>query len=146
MKRGIVSGYFNPVHRGHLEYIHAAKEQVDYLIVIVNSDAQVKIKGSKSFMDETHRLYVMANIKGVDSVRIAIDKDKTVADTILAIKKDYPNDDVFFFNSGDRVNPDINKEESKERRICRENNIKYVAIPLPKIYSSSELIANASKA
>ena len=41
-KIGIVSGYFNPIHRGHIEYINAAKQDCDYLVVIVNNDYQVK--------------------------------------------------------------------------------------------------------
>lgn len=142
MKRGIVSGYFDPKHRGHIEYVQAAKSQCEYLIVIVNNDFQAKLKKGKSFMDETHRSFIMFNTKGVDETRIAIDKDKTVAQTILAIRKDFPDDELFFFNSGDRVAPQT--EESKEREVCRENNIKYVAIPLPKVYSSSQLIAAAA--
>ena len=33
----IVSGYFNPIHKGHLEYFHNAKSKADELFVIVNS-------------------------------------------------------------------------------------------------------------
>ena len=43
----IVSGYFNPLHKGHLELFKRAKAYGDVLWVIVNSDLQRKLKGSK---------------------------------------------------------------------------------------------------
>ena len=46
----IISGYFNPLHSGHLDYIESAKEKGDYLIVIVNNDKQVEMKGSVQFI------------------------------------------------------------------------------------------------
>ena len=51
----IVSGYFNPVHKGHIEYFEQAKKHGDLLFVIVNSDTQRKLKGSKEFQDENER-------------------------------------------------------------------------------------------
>lgn len=154
MKIGIVSGYFNPLHMGHLEYIHAAKEQVDQLFVIVNSDDQVKLKGSKPFMDEWHRLHIVLALRDVDHAFIAIDGDKTVCESILAVKDecDYTDlgpgwkardNEYLFFNSGDRAVE--GNAETSEIKVCKEYNIKYVAIPLPKIYSSSHLIADSSK-
>jgi cytidyltransferase-like protein len=143
MIRGIVSGYFNPLHKGHLEYIHAAKIQCDYLIVIVNNDAQVKLKGSKPFMDQDHRRIILSHIRDVDQAIIAIDTEKTVCQTLLEIRKKYPEDDLEFYNSGDRA--PVANAESAEMEICRKNQIKYVAIPLPKVYSSSTLLAEVSK-
>ena len=54
MRIGIVSGYFNPVHYGHIEYINAAKQNCDKLIAVINSDYQRELKGSKEFMDELY--------------------------------------------------------------------------------------------
>lgn len=143
MIRGIVSGYFNPLHKGHLEYIHAAKIQCDYLIVIVNNDAQVKLKGSTSFLDEDHRCFIINSLRDVDEAMVAIDEDKTVCRSLAQIKKCYPNDDLEFYNSGDRA--PVENAESVEIEICRKNQIKYVAILLPKVYSSSILLAGLSK-
>ena len=36
----IVSGYFNPLHKGHIQLFHLAKNKGDKLFVIVNNDKQ----------------------------------------------------------------------------------------------------------
>ena len=46
----IVSGYFNPIHKGHIEYFHLAKQKGDKLFVIINNDFQRSLKNSKKFM------------------------------------------------------------------------------------------------
>ena len=51
-KAVIVSGYFNPIHKGHLEYFNNAKVIADELFVIVNNDHQRALKGSKEFQGE----------------------------------------------------------------------------------------------
>ena len=81
----IVSGYFNPLHKGHIEYFHKAKKHGDELFVIVNSDYQRKIKGSKEFMDEKERIFILNQLKIVDKTFISIDKDRTVCETIKLI-------------------------------------------------------------
>ena len=48
-KAVIVSGYFNPIHKGHLEYFNNAKAQADELIVIVNNDVQRALKAARNF-------------------------------------------------------------------------------------------------
>ena len=58
----IISGYFNPLHSGHLDYIDSAKEKGDYLIVIINNDKQVGMKGSVQFMSEEERLRIVSSI------------------------------------------------------------------------------------
>jgi cytidyltransferase-like protein len=133
----IVSLYGNPLHRGHIEYINAAKLRGDFLIAIINSDEQVKLKGSKPFMDEDHRLFIVQNLKSVDKAFIALDEDKTVAASLRMIRENYPHDDLAFYNSGDR---NTQNSESAEIIACRECNIKYVILEQPKIASSSELL------
>ena len=39
--RVAVSGYFDPIHVGHLEYLRMAKELGDSLVVIVNNNYPV---------------------------------------------------------------------------------------------------------
>ena len=74
----IVSGYFNPLHRGHIDLFHNAKSNGDMLIVIVNNDFQRELKGSKEFMLEDERVLIVSQIKIVDEVFLSIDKDRTV--------------------------------------------------------------------
>lgn len=80
----IVSGYFNPLHKGHIEYLHRAKEHGNFLIVIVNNDLQRELKDSQEFMLEEERVLIMNEIKIVDQVILSIDRDKTVC---LSIEK-----------------------------------------------------------
>jgi cytidyltransferase-like protein len=78
----IVSGYFNPIHKGHLEYFINAKAQGDLLFVTVNSDHQSALKGSKEFQKEDERLFILQHIKEVDQAFLSIDQDRAVCKTL----------------------------------------------------------------
>jgi cytidyltransferase-like protein len=136
---GIISGYFNPLHFGHIEYINAAKNRCEELVVIVNNDHQVDLKRSKPFMKEIHRANIMHSIKGVDFSLISQDFDHTVCETIRYIKSIWPDKSLAFFNSGDRIASTV---DPKEKSICEELNIDFIVLGQPKIYSSSELLKN----
>ena len=81
----IVSGYFNPIHKGHIEYFNNAKKLANELFVIVNSDYQRSLKGSKKFQEEDERMIIVSNIKAVDKAILSIDKDRTVCQTLQQI-------------------------------------------------------------
>lgn len=137
MRVGIVSGYFNPLHYGHIKYINGAKEQSDILVCIVNSDYQVTLKGAKPFMDEQHRAKILGNLKSVDEVFVSIDTDKAQCESLKYLRGKYPNDDLTFFNSGDRKGSNLDVHESDT---CREIGIELRVLDLPKLYSSSDLL------
>lgn len=132
----IVSGYFNPVHKGHIEYFINAKKIADYLIVIVNNDFQRKIKKSKEFMLEDERIYIVKNLQMVDECYMSIDKDRTVTNTIeLIYNKLNHKYDFYFGNGGDQ-----NNEIIPERDICDKLSIKLIDNLGEKIQSSSWIL------
>ena len=132
----IVSGYFNPIHKGHIEYFYLAKKLADILIVIVNNDFQREIKGSTLFMLEDERKIIVEQLKVVDKVFLSIDKDKSVSKTIEKIYSIYSKDyDLFFANGGDQNNKSI-----PESNICKHLGGDLVDGLGDKIQSSSWLI------
>ena len=136
MKAIIVSGYFNPLHKGHLEYLNHAKAIADKLIVIVNNDHQRALKGSKEFQDEEERVIIISNIKAVDEVVLSIDQDRTVCNTIRHISEKFGKEyDLAFANGGDQSN-----ESSPEAPICKELGITLIDGLGEKIQSSSWLL------
>ena len=134
----IVSGYFNPLHKGHLEYFNNAKALCDELFVIVNNDHQRELKGSKPFQDEQERLLIVSNIKAVDKAILSIDKDRTVCASISKITEQYGADyDLAFANGGDQ-----NNETIPEIPVCKELGVALIDGLGDKIQSSSWLLGN----
>ena len=132
----IVSGYFNPLHKGHLELFEKAKASGDELWVIVNSDLQRELKGSKEFMGENERLLIVSAIGIVDKALISIDKDKTQCATLGDLEDKYSGQyELYFANGGDQNNDTI-----AEVTICREKGIKLLEGLGEKIQSSSWLL------
>ena len=137
----IVSGYFNPLHKGHLELFEKAKASGDQLWVIVNSDFQRALKGSKEFMDEIERLIIVSAIGIVDKALISIDKDKTQCSTLADLADKYSNQyELYFANGGDQ-----NNESIPEVPVCKEKGISLLEGLGDKIQSSSLLLKNYYK-
>ena len=76
------SGYFNPIHYGHIEYLEKSKQLGDKLIVIVNSDKQSHLKKGTSFMPENERLKIVRSLRCVDAAILSVDEDRTVCKTL----------------------------------------------------------------
>jgi len=134
MKLIIASGYFDPVHVGHIEYLKLAKEFGDKLIVILNSDAQCILKKGKPFMPQNEREEILKAIKYVDEVFLSVDKDKSVCESIKAIAEKYKGDEIIFAKGGDRFSDEI-----PEAKICRELGIRIIDNLGKKLQSSSNL-------
>lgn len=137
MKKAIiVSGYFNPIHKGHLAYFHNAKKHGDALFVIVNSDHQRALKGSKEFQDEKERMIIVSNFGVVDKVILSVDLDRTVCKTLTKIYTDLGNEyQLAFANGGDQNNDTI-----PERPVCKKLGIELIDGLGDKIQSSSWLL------
>ncbi len=129
-----VSGYFNPLHAGHIEYFEKSKKLGDKLIVIVNNDKQSMLKKGSSFMPEDERLKIIRSLKIVDMAVLSIDDDRTVCKTLESVRPHV------FANGGDQFNNSI-----PEKAICEKLGIILSDGLGDKIQSSSWLLEKAQK-
>ena len=126
--RVAVSGYFDPIHIGHLDYLELAKKLGDKLVVIVNNNHQCKLKKGKPFMDELDRMRIVESLGIVDEVFLSIDSDRSVCKSLEEIKPD------IFANGGDRATLEV-----PESVVCKKYNIEMVDGLGDKIRSSSSI-------
>tara|TARA_B110000971_G_scaffold215733_1_gene249684 strand:+ start:441 stop:863 length:423 start_codon:yes stop_codon:yes gene_type:complete len=132
----IVSGYFNPLHKGHVEYFHLAKAKGNQLFVIVNNDHQRGLKGSKEFMLEEERVLLVKELAVVDKVILSIDQDRTVCATLEKMHRDFDKTfELFFANGGDQK-----ITSSPETPLCQKKGIGIIDGLGSKIQSSSWLL------
>ena len=102
MKISIVSGGFDPLHTGHLDYLQDAKNHGDILIVALNSDKWLSRKKGKYFLPSKERKAILLSLKMVDEVIEFDDSDNSCCSALELIKNSYPNDEIIFCNGGDR--------------------------------------------
>ncbi len=133
MKIVAASGYFDPMHRGHIEYLKLSKELADKigakLVVILNNDKQLILKKGKPFMPLEDRKAILEAIKFVDEIFVSIDEDRSVCKSLEAVKPD------IFAKGGDRFSSEIPEAET-----CRKLGIRIIDRLGNKVQSSSELI------
>lgn len=130
----VTSGYFDPLHRGHLELFSRAKKLGTKLIVIVNNDDQAKLKKGFSFMPAKERLAIISSLKMVDKAILCIDKDRTVCKTLESLK---PH---IFAKGGDSTLDNV-----PEKEICEKFGIRLALGLGDKIQSSSWLLKKIKK-
>ena len=107
MKIAVVSGGFDPIHSGHIDYISEAKENADYLIVALNSDHWLSKKKGRPFMEFSERKQILESIKYVDEVIDFDDTDGSCINALEKIKATYLDASIFFCNGGDRSEDNI---------------------------------------
>ena len=143
----LVSGGFDPVHKGHLEMIAQAKKQADEVWVILNNDNWLRQKKGKAFMKQSEREYIMSQIKGVTKTFILdprIPTDKTACDgiysAVMAYRRKFKGKmRMAFGNGGDRVEGNI-----PEADYCDSMGVDMVWGLGKKIQSSSWLLERAN--
>ena len=136
MRVSIVSGGFDPIHVGHIELFHSAKELADELWVILNTDEFLTNTKGKPFMPFDERRIILKNLKVVNLVVPSIDKDQTVCETLRKLRKvALPTDELLFCNGGDRVDGDT----TPEHNVCNVIGIETVYGLGEKVQSSSWL-------
>jgi cytidyltransferase-like protein len=119
----IVSGYFSPLHTGHLDMIEDAARRGDAVIVIVNNNDQQIMKKGKVIIDEQDRLRIVNALKLVDHAFIAVDDDRTVCASLEKAAADYGSDyKLVFGNGGDRNDGAV----VPEAPVCEAHNIEMV--------------------
>ena len=127
------SGYFDPIHVGHIEYLENSKKLGDKLVVIVNNDNQATLKKGKPFMKCSERVKIIRSLAFVDAAIESMDTDRSVCKTLEAIHPD------IFTNGGDQFNDKI-----PEAEVCNRCGIEMVDSLGLKIQSSSWLIKGKS--
>lgn len=130
----VASGYFDPIHVGHIECLEKAKKLGEKLVVIINNDIQAKIKKGKSFMSQEDRMKIVSSLRCVDEVFLSIDEDKSVCKSLEALKPD------IFAKGGDRTIGEI-----PETPICNQLGIQIIDGLGEKIRSSSELVEKSKE-
>jgi len=133
MNTVVISGYFNPLHYGHVEYIRRSSLLGDKTIVIVNNDYQQILKIGKIIQNENERLETVRAIKYVDEAVLSIDQDRSVVKTLEGLAKQY--DHIIFANGGDRVDGKVVPETALEGKY----NIDFVYGVCPILGSSSKI-------
>lgn len=126
------SGYFDPLHVGHIEYLKLSRKLGDYLIVLVNTDQAAVRKKGFCFMPLQERMEILASFDFVDEVLPVIDKDDTVSKTLELLKPD------IFCKGGDRT---LESLPASEVQVCQMNHIQIITNLGKKIQSSSRLTA-----
>ena len=118
----IVSGYFNPIHIGHVRMLAAAREMGDHVVAIVNNDVQQMLKKGQIIIPEDQRVTIVQAIRHVDEVVLSTDTDPTIRQTLASVASRYPGDHIIFGNGGDRDTAKVVPEEE----VCREHGIEMV--------------------
>ena len=136
MKIIITSGFFNPIHSGHISYLKEARKLGDNLFVILKNDSQVKLKGSKEFLKEDERYIIMENLKGIDRVFLSKSKDKSVCSDLIKLKNMFPDDELIYVKGGDQDPKNV-----YESATCVDNGIKLILdVGCKKTQSSSKIL------
>ena len=142
MRIAITSGYFDPLHRGHLELLELSRQQGDVLWVIVNNDAQAALKKGRAFIDQETRLAVASALRVVDRAVLAVDADGSVCatlDQLIAEAKALGHEAVFC-KGGDR-----NAGNIPEMTVLRKHGAMLIEGLGAKIDSSSRIIAQSKQ-
>jgi cytidyltransferase-like protein len=144
LRIGLVSGGFDPIHVGHVRMIKCAGHNSAQVIAILNNDNWLMTKKGYVFMSQKERKEVLSSLTYVTEVILTKhkknDENKSVCKELKNIRKKFKNDELTFYNGGDRVSNNV-----PEVQFCLKNNIKLVFnAGGKKIQSSSELVKRRS--
>ena len=81
----LATGGFDPIHSGHIQYLQAALQLGNRLVVGLNSDAWLQRKKGRSFMPFAERKAIVENLKGITMCLGFDDKDNSAKDAIYQV-------------------------------------------------------------
>ena len=110
----LVTGGFDPIHSGHIEYFKAAKKLGDLLVVGVNSDHWLSRKKGVPFMPANERFAIVENLGMIDRAIFFNDEDGSAKQAIKDVRSLYPADQIIFANGGDRTSDNIPEMDLKD--------------------------------
>lgn len=135
----LVSGYMDPYHGGHADYIEAAAKYGKVWVLLNSDEAAIRKKGYV-FSPWTNRARVLMSVEGVEMVLPVDDSDGTVCKGIEYVKS--LGLDFIFAKGGDR-GPD----NTPEKELCDMLGIEMLwGCGGEKTWSSSELVEKAAHA
>lgn len=103
----VITGGFDPLHRGHIEYIKAARELGEVLVIGVNSDEWLVRKKGRSFMPFEDRVAIVDALQYADYAIPFDDRDGSAKDAIAWTRRAFPDHEIVFANGGDRTATNI---------------------------------------
>ena len=110
----LLTGGFDPLHSGHIEYFKSAKKLGDLLVVGINSDSWLSRKKGAPFMPDQERNGIVKNLSMVDRTIFFNDRDGSAKEAIRDLRALYPNDQIIFANGGDRTQENIPEMDIKD--------------------------------
>ncbi len=136
----VLSGGFDPVHKGHLRMFREASNLSHQVIVGLNSDDWLTRKKGKPFMKFEERKEILEGFKYVNQVIPFDDSDDTANEAIIFVHNMFEHRDedykIYFANGGDRTTKNV-----PEMGVCKDLNVTMLwGIGGGKIQSSSWLI------
>jgi len=124
------NGVFDVLHRGHVSYLHAARQVGGSLIVAVNTDASARGLGKgpeRPLNRDVDRALVLAGLASVDAVTFFA--ERTPCELLVRVKPD------LYVKGGD-----YDMETLEETRLVRSWGGDALAIPFVDGYSTTKLV------
>jgi cytidyltransferase-like protein len=113
----LVTGGFDPLHSGHIEYFKAAKELGNILVVGLNSDGWLARKKGQPFMPFKERSAIVENLYMVDHCILFDDNDGSSIEAIKNVRMMYPDAEIIFANGGDRTKENIPEMSYQDEKL-----------------------------
>ncbi len=145
-RASIVSGYFSPLHQGHLDVFEEARARTGYLVVVVNNDRQQILKKGRVIQAEAARARIIAALRLVDATYIAVEDGPGIDGSFDMIRNDYPDTELEFCNGGDRKDPSVIPHEEIAAAARNRITMLYGIGGFEKADSSTRILAEMDQA